>query len=443
MSNYPSPRATGATGAAAGAAQAGTAATGTTRGRDEAALILARCDELATHTSLPGGVERVYLSPHHASVNRLAARWMTEAGMTTWQDAAGNQCGRYEGFDPGAPALLLGSHLDTVRDAGRYDGILGVLLAIAVVDRLKRAGVRLPFAVEVLAFADEEGTRFGATLLGSRAAAGTWDTAWLDLVDADGITMRDAFTAFGLDPDRVAEAARTTADTVGYLEAHIEQGPYLEEADRALAVVSSIAGARRFALTLTGVAGHAGGVPYHRRHDALAGAAEIVLAVEKEARDRDCIATVGHLQAYPGGVNVIPGRVEFSLDLRGEHDDRRDEVWLAIQATTAEVCARRGLTIEATETHAADAVVADPRLRDVIRDGIAATGDTDPMTLFSKAGHDAMAMADLTPWAMLFVRCGNGGISHHPDEIVDAADVAIALDAFEAAVRGVASEGAA
>nr|WP_216844405.1 MULTISPECIES: allantoate amidohydrolase [unclassified Frigoribacterium] len=394
---------------------------------------------MAAVSSSPTGIERVYLSPEHARVNAMAGEWMRRAGMTTWQDAAGNQRGRYEGTEPGLPALLLGSHLDTVPDAGRYDGILGVLLGIALVARLEASGTRLPFAIEVLAFGDEEGTRFGTALLGSRAVAGTWLPEWWSLADASGTTLREAFVAFGLDPDRVGEAAYEPADVIGYLETHIEQGPYLEEADRALAVVSSIAGARRFELTLTGVAGHAGGVPFHRRHDALAGASEIVLAVERLAREADCIATVGRLQAFPGGVNVIPGLVEFSLDLRGEHDDRRDEVWAGIQAVAAEVGERRGLTLSVDETHRAPAVVASPRLRGFVRDGIVATGDTDPMVLFSKAGHDAMAVAELTGWAMLFVRCGNGGISHHPDEIVSIDDVAVALDAIEAAVHAVAA----
>ncbi|GAA4685334.1 allantoate amidohydrolase [Frondihabitans cladoniiphilus] len=404
----------------------------------DALTILDRCEVLARQSSDPDGIERVYLSPEHAAVNLQAGHWMYEAGMSTRLDAAGNQIGRFEGETPGLPALLLGSHLDTVPNAGRYDGILGVMLAIAVVDRLREAEAALPFAIEVLAFGDEEGTRFGTALLGSRAVAGTWDPAWWELHDKNGTTLREAFVEFGLDPEAIGEAAHRSGDVVGYLEAHIEQGPYLEEGDRALAVVSSIAGARRFALTLIGEAGHAGGVPFHRRHDALAGASEIVLAVEKLARDAGCIATVGRLQAFPGGVNVIPGRVEFSLDLRGETDFARDAVWAAIQAVADDTCDRRGLTFEVEETHNAPAVVASPRLQAVIGRGIQATGDAEPEVLFSKAGHDAMAIADLTEWAMLFVRNGRGGISHHPDEIVTVDDVATALDAFEAAVLALA-----
>ncbi|MDY0912503.1 allantoate amidohydrolase [Rathayibacter festucae] len=403
----------------------------------DAAAIMARCDELAAVSSTRGAIERVYLSPEHARVNAMAARWMEDAGMRTWQDAAGNQCGRYEGATPGLPALLLGSHLDTVPDAGRYDGILGVMLAIAVVARLNAAGTRLPFAVEVVAFGDEEGTRFGTALLGSRAVAGTWDEHWWELEDAHGTTLVEAFHEFGLDPSRISTAARDAADVLAYLETHIEQGPYLEEADRALGVVSSIAGARRFALTLTGKAGHAGGVPFDRRRDALTGAAEAVLAVERIAREHGAIATVGRLEAFPGAVNVIPGRVEFSLDLRAEFDDVRDTVWNEIEHAMSESARRRRLALTVEETHGAPAVVAADWLQDVVRTGIRATGDEEPMVLFSKAGHDAMAIADLTEYAMLFVRC-EGGVSHHPEENVTEADVATALDAFEAAVHAFA-----
>ncbi|KQQ28967.1 allantoate amidohydrolase [Frondihabitans sp. Leaf304] len=406
----------------------------------DAREILVRCDALARESSDPNGIERVYLSPELAAVNRRAGEWMKEAGLTTWLDAAGNQRGRLEGREPGLPAVLLGSHLDTVPNAGRFDGILGVMLAIAVAERLRESAAELPFALEIAAFADEEGTRFGTALLGSRALAGTWDDAFWHLTDDNGTTLREAFVEFGLDPERIADASPKRGEIVAYLEAHIEQGPYLEEADLPLAVVSSIAGARRFALTLTGEAGHAGGVPFHRRHDALAGASEVVLAVEQLARSAGCVATVGRLQAFPGGVNVIPGRVEFSLDLRGETDAARDGVWLGIQAVASEVCDRRGLAFAVEETHNAPAVVADASLQDSIRAGIrTATGEQDPMVLFSKAGHDAMAVAELAPWAMLFIRNGHGGISHHPDETVTEADVAVALDAFEAAVRGLAA----
>ncbi len=408
-----------------------------------AATLLARCDELAAYSSLPDGlIERVYLSPEHAAVNAVAARWMTEAGLTTWQDAAGNLCGRLEGAEPGLPALLLGSHLDTVPSAGRYDGILGVLTAIAVVQRIRASGRTLPFALEVVAFADEEGTRFGRALLGSRALAGTWDDAWWELRDAEGTSLHDAFLAWGLDPARIGDAARRPEQLVGYLEAHIEQGPVLEDEDRALGVVSSIAGARRFMVSVIGAAGHSG-TPYERRRDALAGAAEAIVAIERIARTAQLIATVGQLEVSPGAVNVIPGRVDFSLDLRGEYDSERDRIWQVIQDTLSELCERRGLRWESVQTHSAPAAACSARLREVVAAGIRSTGDERPLSLFSKAGHDAMAVAAIAEIGMLFVRC-EGGVSHNPAEHVTEADVAATIDAVEQAVLALAdsSDGA-
>lgn len=404
----------------------------TTAGR-----VLDRCDELAGISSDPDLLERVHLSPEHRRVNDLVAGWIEEAGLTAWQDAGGNQCGRLEGGEPGMPALLLGSHLDTVRDAGRYDGMLGVLVAIEVASRFARRGDPLPFALEVVGFTDEEGTRFGTALLGSRALAGGFDPEWWESRDREGITLRDAFIDFGLDPARLPSAARRPESLVGYLETHIEQGPYLEDADRALAVVSSIAGARRFELTMTGVAGHAGGTPYDRRRDALVGASELVMAIEETGRSAGVIATVGRLQAFPGGINVIPGRVEFTLDLRAESDRDRDDALAEIRRRASEIAARRSLRFESREIYRADATPCAPWLRDAVERGIRRTGDDAPMTLWSRAGHDGMAVHAVTDIAMLFVRCGNGGISHHPDETVALPDVAMAVDALEAAVLAV------
>nr|WP_205857185.1 allantoate amidohydrolase [Phytoactinopolyspora endophytica] len=401
--------------------------------------LMRRCDELAELSSDPDRLTRVYLSLEHARANELVSRWMVDAGMRTWCDAAGNQCGRIEGDRPGLPAVILASHVDTVPGAGKYDGMLGVVLAIEVVARLRTSGRPLPFAVEVVAFGDEEGTRFGAALLGSRAVAGTWDDEWWALRDADGISLADAFAGFGLDPGRVGEAARLPGELVAYLEAHIEQGPRLETADRALGVVSAIAGARRFVIDVVGEARHAGGTPYERRRDALVAASEVVVAIERLARDGAGIATVGHLSVEPGAVNVVPGRVEFSLDIRAESDDERDTLWAAIQATTAEVGHRRDVGFTSTQTHAAEAVRCADWLRDVVTAGIREAGDADPLVLFSPAGHDAMAMASVTDVGMLFVRCRDG-ISHHPDEEVRADDAAAAADALEAAVLALADQ---
>ncbi|MFW7413542.1 allantoate amidohydrolase [Demequina sp. SO4-18] len=405
----------------------------------DAAEVLARCDVLAEISAAVDGIERSYLTPEHARTNWTVGEWMADAGLTAWQDAAGNQRGTLAGPTADAPVLLLGSHLDTVPGAGRYDGVLGTLMAIAVVGRLRDRGVELPFGIEVMGFADEEGTRFGRTLLGSCAVAGTWDDTWWGLQDAHGVTMWDAFRAFGLDPERVGDAALDPARVIGYLEAHIEQGPLLQDADRALGVVRGIMGARRFDLEMVGEAGHAGGMPYGRRRDALLGASEVVSAVEVLARDAGAVGTVGKLRAFPGAMNVIPGRVEFSLDLRAESDAVRDDVWREIEETARKAAAARNLAFEVSEMHAARATKVGESLALAIAEGIRATGDAEPMHLLSKAGHDAMAIADLCDYAMLFIRCKDG-ISHHRDESVRPDDVEVALDAFEAAVLTLAEQ---
>ena len=404
-----------------------------------AADVLARCAELDRCSASPTHLERVHLTPEHAAANRLTAGWLEQAGLRTWQDAAGNQWGRREARTPGRPALVLGSHLDTVPDAGSYDGMLGVVMAVAVADRLRDAD--LPFALEVVGFGDEEGARFGKALLGSSAVAGTWDPAWQDLQDRDGVPLRQAFLDFGLDPARVGDAARRPDELVGYLEAHIEQGPYLEAADRSLGYVTTIAGARRFVLSVVGEARHAGGTPYPRRRDALVGAGEAVVAVERLARDGGCLATVGRIQVWPGAVNVIPGRAELTLDLRAETDAERDAMWDRMRHEITAICDRRGLALEVVETHRAPAAPCAPWLQRAVVDGIRTTDDAgadEPMALWSPAGHDAMAIAAVTDVGMLFLRCADG-ISHSPEESVRTVDVARGLDALEAAVLRVAA----
>jgi allantoate deiminase len=403
----------------------------------EAALIMARADDLATHSQSPTGIDRQYLTPQHAAVNAMAARWMREAGMETWQDAAGNQCGRLQGNGRGLPVLLLGSHLDSVPGAGRYDGILGVLIAIATAARIEEG--TLPFDLDVVAFGDEEGTRFGRTLLGSVALGGGWKKEWADeLVDHDDVSLRDAALAFGLDPDGIGEAARDRETLVGYLEVHIEQGPVLEAEDRALAVVTSIAGARRMFITLHGDARHCA-TPWALRRDSLVGAAEAIAAIERIGIERDTPVTVGHIRVEPDAVNVIPGLTEFSLDIRDRDDASRDATLAVILEEIERLALARGLTVEVHHTHEATATHCSPHLKNALAAGIRATGDADPRELFSVAGHDAMAVAEATEVAMLFVRC-KGGISHSPEESVRVDDVAVALDAFHAAVLALAAE---
>ncbi|UKF28242.1 allantoate amidohydrolase [Clavibacter nebraskensis] len=401
----------------------------------DAATIVGWCGELAAVTSTPGSITRVYLSPEHERVNTMVARWMQGVGMTTWQDAAGNLHGSVPGTSDDAPVLLIGSHLDTVVDAGPYDGIVGVLLGVAAVARLKVQGP-LPFGIQVIAFSDEEGTRFGKALLGSSAVAGVWDDAWWDLADAAGISLRQAFTDFGLDPARVGDAAMDPARLVGYLEAHIEQGPFLDEAGQALGVVTSIASARRFTVEAVGEARHAGGTPYERRHDALLAAAEAALAVERICRSSHhlgAVGTVGTMTVAPGAVNVVPGLAWFSVDLRAESDDGRDRVWDEIVTAFAGIRERRGVSVTPTEVHRAPAVLCSPRLMAAIRAGIVATGQAQPMELFSRAGHDAMSLGRITDVAMLFLR-NPDGISHHPDEFVSVGDIALGLDALVEAI---------
>lgn len=402
--------------------------------------VMHRAQHLATITATPGAIERVYLSPEHARTNRVVAGWLREAGMHAWQDAAGNLCGHLPGADPDAPSLVLGSHLDTVRDAGRYDGVLGVLMAIEAVQLLAPQVRRWPFGLDVLAFWDEEGTRFGKALLGSSAVAGTWQDPWWDLRDGAGTTLHDAFVGFGLDPAAVHEAARPAASMVGYLEAHIEQGPELDRAGLGLAVVSSIAGARRLELTVQGVARHAGGTPYDMRRDALAGASELVLAVEALCRaEHHVVGTVGRLETVGGAVNVVPGEVRLSVDLRGELDGTRDATWARIASEMDAIAGRRGLRWQAQARHDAPAVVCDPLLRDVLALGSRASGQQEDVTLFSPAGHDGMAVAGRTPVGMLFLR-NPDGISHHPDEDVAVADVTSGLTAFATSVALLAED---
>lgn len=403
---------------------------------ERAARVMARADELATHSAMEGGILRAYLTPEQARVNAIASAWMREAGLRVWPDAAANVCGRRLTDDDDRAAVLLGSHLDTVPGAGRYDGILGVLVAIEVADRLRDAD--LPFALEVVAFGDEEGTRFGTTLLGSRALAGVWKPEWLDLVDADGVTLRDAATTFGIDPERIPEAARTPESLVAYLECHIEQGPRLEAIDAPLGVVSTIAAAERRMISFRGEARHAA-TPWELRRDALLGASEAIVAIERVARDRDGNATVGRIRVEPDAVNVVPGFAEFSLDLRDATAAARDSTWAAIRHELHRIAGDHSLDLDVTTTHVAPEAPCADHLRAALKAGISSvTGEADPVDLVSIAGHDAMAVAEVTDIGMLFVRCA-GGISHHADESVLVEDVAAAIDAFEATVLHLAA----
>jgi allantoate deiminase len=389
-----------------------------------AALVLERADRLAACTEEPGRLTRRFATPALAEAGELVRGWMREARMTAHRDAIGNVIGRWEP-PGGAPAgtLLMGSHLDTVRDAGRYDGMLGVLVALASVERLDDA----PFAIEVLGFADEEGVRYGTAYLGSSVVAGAFDPAALDRRGADGVAMADAIAAFGGEPGALASARRDAGDLLGYVEVHIEQGPVLEAEDLPVGVVTGIAGQTRAEVAFTGVAGHAGTVPMALRRDALVAAAELVGAADARARALDgLVATVGELDVEPGASNVIPARATLSLDVRHLDDAARGAAVTDLRETAERLAAARGVDVTWTEVQATGAVACAPALTADLEAAVADAG-VRVARLPSGAGHDAAVMARLCDVAMLFVRCA-GGISHNPAEAVTADDVAVAID---------------
>jgi allantoate deiminase len=384
--------------------------------------IVAGIDELAKISESSEHLARVFLTKEHRAAADLILGWMRDAGMRAHLDAIGNVCGRYEGERPGLPCLMLGSHYDTVRDAGKWDGPLGLITAIGCVADLNSRGKRLPFAIEVTGFADEEGIRFASTLLGSRAVAGTFDESVLGVRDRAGISMRDALTTFGLDPLHIGAAARARRELHAYLELHIEQGPVLEQNDLPVGVVSAISGATRLAVSLTGMAGHAGTVPMALRRDALAGAAECIVAIEEFCRTDEggLVGTVGYINAMPGATNVIPGQVSFTIDIRAATDAHRKLAVTDIVRRIEAIAKRRQLALQADVTHENRTVPCAPWLKAQVTDAIVKEGFR-AFELPSGAGHDGMAMIDVADIAMVFVRC-RGGISHHPDEHVDAAD---------------------
>lgn len=384
-------------------------------------LLMGRCHELARFSEQADGLTRVVYTPQHVAANDRVAGWMRAAGMDVRVDAVGNVIGRYEGERPGLPCLMLGSHLDTVRNAGKYDGMLGVVTPIACVDLLHRAGRRLPFAIEIIGFAEEEGVRFRVPLFGSRGVAGTFDPAYLELRDGDGITLGDAMRGVGLNPAAFGSAARRREDVIAYVELHIEQGPVLEAEGLPIGAVTAINGQSRFSIEIEGESGHAGTVPMNRRRDALAAAAELVLAVERICSGLpETVGTVGQIAAQPGAGNIIPGLARLSLDVRAPVDKTRQSAVAAIEASLKDICARRGLTWRMVRTFACDSCPCAPWLMDRIAAAIAAEGIA-VRWLPSGAGHDGMAMIALTDIAMIFLRC-KGGISHHPAESVTAAD---------------------
>jgi allantoate deiminase len=394
---------------------------------DAAKKIIRRCEALGKISDEPGRLTRTFASSAMRRVNERVAGWMREAGMKSRVDAIGNLIGRYDAENPDAKILLLGSHLDTVRDAGKFDGPLGVLLAIACVEELRRGKIRLPFAIEVIGFCDEEGVRFQVPYLGSKALSGCFDARDFKRRDADGISMAECIENFGGDAVSIKRARIDPGRLLGYLEAHIEQGPILEHADLPVGIVGVIAGQTRARMTFTGRAGHAGTTPMHLRKDALCAAAEMVSAVEKFARKTTgLVATVGEITASPGAGNVIPGRVELSLDVRHAKDLVRQSACKALKKLALGIAGRRKLKLDFTIVHETAAVKCSKGMSALLGETFIRRRKRK-IFLDSGAGHDAAVMAGITSSAMLFIRC-KGGISHHPDESVRTSDVQAAFE---------------
>jgi allantoate deiminase len=387
--------------------------------------VLNRCALAAAFSEEPGKITRRFLSAPMKGLHAELTARMGQAGLAPRVDAVGNVIGRYPGLRSDAPVVMIGSHLDTVPDAGQFDGVLGVLLGLAAVQAL--GGRRLPFAIDVIGFSEEEGIRYRAPFLGSRAVCGSFDRTLLDRTDCDGVTMAQAFRDFGLDPERIGEAVYPPGEILAYLEPHIEQGPVLESVDAPVGVVTSITGQTRIWAELEGQAAHAGTTPMHGRRDALAAAGELVGAVERLAlATPDLRATVGTIAVEPGAINVVPGRAQLSIDVRHESDHVRARAVAELEAIARELAARRRIEFRVTEQENHPAVASDPVVSELLTRAVTAAGQ-EPHHLTSGAGHDAAIMAQVAPMGMLFVR-SPGGISHHPDERVEPADVAVALE---------------
>lgn len=383
-------------------------------------------DELGRVTDEPGRLTRTFLSPAMKQANALVGGWMKQTGLAVHEDDTGNLIGRLDSPIPKAKTLLLGSHLDTVRNAGRFDGALGVVLPIVALAELRRRGVMLPFAVEILGFSEEETVRFAGAYIGSKAYTGRLRAADLKLKDAHGQTMRAAIEAYGGRRFTLPKAAHKRNHLLGYVEVHIEQGPVLEDRKLSVGVVSAIASQTRGQLIFRGRAGHAGTTPMNLRRDALAGAAEFILFTEAFARTRaPLVATVGMINIPSSAANVIPGETELSLDVRHQHDTVCRKALDHLIAHAQRIARRRGLALvwQPTMRHAATAC--SPDLTKQLNQSVQAVQGKS-LSLVSGAGHDGVVMSALTPIAMLFVQCRDG-LSHHPDEYASPKDLAVAM----------------
>lgn len=402
-------------------------------------------EALAVHSD-PGYAEQgqltvTYLTDAHLACARQLQSWMLECGFDDVRiDAVGNVVGVYHGSDPSARRLLTGSHYDTVRNGGKYDGRLGILVPMACVRELHRAGRRLPYGLEVIGFAEEEGQRYKATFLGSGAVIGQFDDRWLDQQDADGVTMRQAMADAGLDPADIPLLRRDPAGYLGFVEVHIEQGPVLNELGLPLGVVTSINGSVRYLCEITGMASHAGTTPMNRRRDAAAATAEVILYLERRAGSvPDLVGTVGMLQVPAGSINVVPGRCLFSLDIRATTNDVRDECAADVLAEINAICERRGVAFKAEETMRAAAAPSDAAWQQRWERAVEALS-LPVFRMPSGAGHDAMKLHEVMPQAMLFLRGLNAGISHNPLESITNDDTELCVQAFQRLLDQLATE---
>jgi allantoate deiminase len=394
---------------------------------EQAREVVRRCRQLAEYSEARGETTRTFLSKPMREVHSRLAGWMAAAGMTVRVDAAGNIRGVYPAASDGdaAPRFFMGSHLDTVPNAGAFDGILGVVLGLALVEML--GDRRVPFSIEIVGFSDEEGVRFGVPFIGSGAFAGTFDPKWLDRLDGRGASLKEAVRDYGLDPERIADA-QAARNAIGYLECHIEQGPVLDDLNLPLAVVEAIVGQSRVDLVFVGMANHAGTTPMTARKDALAGAAAWIGEVEREANaTAGLVATVGRVHVEPGAGNVVPARCELSLDVRHADDTERKAAIVRLAKTAQDIASLRGLKVAWELRLDQGSVSMDPSLTSMLARAVDQAG-FPVHRMPSGAGHDAMIVALRMPVAMLFVRCEKG-ISHHPAESVREDDVAAALDA--------------
>lgn len=389
-----------------------------------------RLMELARISRTTEGVTRLYLTPEHKKANALVGTWMRQAGMSVHEDAAGNVRGRLEGSDPSLPALMLGSHLDTVVRAGAYDGTLGVIAAIEAVARLNEQGRRPRHSVEVAGFADEEGARFGVTYLGSAAVAGLWENAWFDAVDADGISLRQAMLDFGLDPDAVHEARMAPESLCGYIELHIEQGILLEKYDRPLGAVTGINCSRRFNIRIIGRTGHAGTIPMSCREDPMMGAAAVISSMEQIAKKYgdSLYCTVGYITCTPNTANCIPGEIDLRLDVRSCRTQELNEALDAMLESAENICRERHLTFLYAPFFESLLAECSPALVHQVTEAVTAVQGECPM-LSSGAGHDAAEMSRVWPMAMIFLRCRNG-VSHCPEEYASPEDMEAGVQAL-------------